>query len=174
MSIPLVQNELVNAYTFGIPNECVGDRIIRTNKQNWEETDKLVDGEREIIDGVDMLRMSCPGCNQRKNHVCWDVVRGNKFTEDGTPICNYCGGIAHLYRNCWARNGKMRPKRSHQQYPDTPDSESNHLSRRAQPILGKNGRHRQLDEGPGGNLSGTKGLPAHGIEHVATSEQSLN
>ena len=41
VSIPLVQNELVNAYTFGIPNECVGDRIIRTNKQNWEETDNF-------------------------------------------------------------------------------------------------------------------------------------
>ena len=36
--------------------------------------------------------------------------------------------------------------------------------------------HMQSGEGQGqsGFLSGNEGLPAHGMEHVATSEQSLN
>ena len=135
---PLVQRELVNAFTAGVMCNKVRDKLVRTMPATLQASIELANSEQRIQDRVRMY-------NQTRTYqqVQYDDprqfrhrVEGRyeepmdcnmtkfRYTEDGRPICSYCRKVGHIWRECRSRLARNNQPRvtGHNEHSDRTDA----------------------------------------------------
>ena len=141
---PLVQRELVNAFTSGVMGSKVRDKLVRSFPKTLNEAIKMANDEQQILDRVDMYRKSYPSQKSHtqvvpQNHqfkynyrnerqeepMDCNSLQKNRY-QNGRPVCNHCDKVGHMWRDCWARLGYRRKPPN----PQPPPHEEHTYSKR--------------------------------------------
>ena len=134
---PLVQRELVNAFTQGVNSRKIRDKLIRSQPKTLADAVKEANSEFEVMERIKIFNQTEGGMRyqypprpeqmgfqpqqrwqpqqrfgyepRREEPMEVDATRF-QFTEEGRPICNFCGKIGHIYRDCFKRQQKRDPR----------------------------------------------------------------